>query len=318
MTFDRYATNNCPATTDCPAVQPGDYQRPLDPVLVHHATQALDSTLSMVLFLAGLNCFAAATDAPSRTGPWVGAGVFWAAATLVRPNNLPVVVPAFAWALSGGWRQRARVLPAALSGVLLFGAAAAWQKRICGVADSCSWQGAYNLWSGTSGANGRYYTQLVSLQDALGVGQSRPRRIHLPLREGDPGKAAGHPLHERLLARKVPGGGGRAPRPLGGAHGEEGLRTPAQLGAVQQHERHHGIDDEQLDLRHQMNGGGSRDTDDSGAHQRALDRPHPADGDYRKASTITSTPIPSATAIFGAIIAPPSAPSIAPMTKVSV
>ena len=37
-----------------------------------------------------------------------------------------------------------------------------------------------------------------------------------------------------------------------------------------------------------------------------------------KASTITSTPMPSVTEIFGAITAPPSAPSIAPITKVTV
>ncbi len=197
----------------------------LDPVLVHHATQALDSTLSMVLFLAGLNCFAAAIDAPSRTGPWVGAGVFWAAATLVRPNYLPVwlLVPAFAWALSRGWRQRARVLPAALSGVLLFGAEAAWQKRICGVAGFLPWQGAYNLWSANRpGANGRYFAQLVSLPDALArANPARAESIYLyaKVTQGKPPdiasmnaywrgrfleEVAGHPVRwAGLMARKV-------------------------------------------------------------------------------------------------------------------
>ena len=33
---------------------------------------------------------------------------------------------------------------------------------------------------------------------------------------------------------------------------------------------------------------------------------------------MTSTPMPSVTEIFGAIMAPPSAPSMAPMTKVTV
>ena len=37
-----------------------------------------------------------------------------------------------------------------------------------------------------------------------------------------------------------------------------------------------------------------------------------------KASTITSTPMPSVTEIFGAMTAPPSAPSMAPSTKVTV
>ena len=37
-----------------------------------------------------------------------------------------------------------------------------------------------------------------------------------------------------------------------------------------------------------------------------------------KASTITSTPMPGVTEIFGAVTAPPSAPSIAPIMKVTV
>jgi len=36
-----------------------------DPVMVHYATQALDSTLSLALFLLGLNFFAAAVAAPA-------------------------------------------------------------------------------------------------------------------------------------------------------------------------------------------------------------------------------------------------------------
>ena len=56
----------------------------LDPVLVHYATQALDATLSLTLFLMGLNFLAAALAAPDRRLSWAAAGVSWAAATLVR------------------------------------------------------------------------------------------------------------------------------------------------------------------------------------------------------------------------------------------
>ena len=46
--------------------------------------------------------------------------------------------------------------------------------------------------------------------------------------------------------------------------------------------------------------------------------PMPPIATTAKASTMTSTPMPSVTAIFGAITAPPSAPSMAPITKVIV
>jgi len=142
----------------------------LDPVLVHYATQALDSTLSLTLFLAGLDRLAAAVAAPERVRPWAAAGVLWAAAALVRPNFLLVwtIVPAFALLLPGARRARVRILAAALAGVLLFGAAAAWQRSVSGVAGFLPWQGPYNLWAANRpGANGRYYTQHVSLPPEL-------------------------------------------------------------------------------------------------------------------------------------------------------
>jgi len=140
----------------------------LDPVLVHNATQALDGTLALTLFLGGLACFAAAVAAPGQTGLWSASGILWAAATLVRPNYLLVwfVVPGYA-ALRPGPRHL-KTLAAALAGVLLFGAAAAWQKEVSGAAGFLPWQGAYNLWAANRpGSNGRYYTQHVSLPPAL-------------------------------------------------------------------------------------------------------------------------------------------------------
>ena len=142
----------------------------LDPVLVHFATQALDSTLSLTLFLAGLNLFAAALAAPERAGRWFGAGVLWAAATLVRPNYLLVwlVLPLVAAVQPVALRIRGRLVAAALAGAALFAAQAAWQKSAGGGAGFLPWQGAYNLWAANRpGANGRYYTQHVSLPPAL-------------------------------------------------------------------------------------------------------------------------------------------------------
>ena len=75
----------------------------LDPVLVHYATQALDTTLSLTLFLAGLRNYLCRprAAAPSARGPWACAGIAWAAATLVRPNYLLawVLVPLLALVL---------------------------------------------------------------------------------------------------------------------------------------------------------------------------------------------------------------------------
>jgi hypothetical protein len=149
----------------------------LDPVMVHYATQALDSTLSLTLFLAGLSCAAAALDAPQRAGRWAGAGTAWAAAALVRPNYLLVwaVLPVLALLQGGPGRMRARILGASLCGVVLLGAASAWQWSVSGVAGFLPWQGAYNLWAANRpGANGRYYTQHVSLPPE--VARANPAR----------------------------------------------------------------------------------------------------------------------------------------------
>jgi hypothetical protein len=141
-----------------------------DPVLVHYATQALDTTLSLALFLLGLNLLAAASTAPDRAHFWAGSGISWAAATLVRPSYLLVwaLVPLFAVLQRGKWRARGRAIGAAFAGVLLFIAASAWQWNVSGAAGFLPWQGAYNLWAANRpGANGRYYTQRISLPPAL-------------------------------------------------------------------------------------------------------------------------------------------------------
>jgi 4-amino-4-deoxy-L-arabinose transferase-like glycosyltransferase len=141
-----------------------------DPVLVHYATQALDAELGLILFLAGLLCFAAAVAAPARMRPWAFAGIFWAAATLVRPNYLLVwcMAPLAAALVPSNPAIRFRAAMAALAGVLLFGTASIWQKAETGTAGFLPWQGPYNLWAANRpGANGRYYTQRVSLAPEL-------------------------------------------------------------------------------------------------------------------------------------------------------
>ncbi len=142
----------------------------LDPVFVHYATQALDNTLALTLFLSGLNLFLVAAGAPQAARPWAGAGISWAAATLVRPSYLLpwALVPARALSRDGRWRARLRILGAASAGLVLFAAASAWQWRTSGVGGFLPWQGAYNLWAANRpGANGRYYTQRISLPPAL-------------------------------------------------------------------------------------------------------------------------------------------------------
>ncbi len=195
----------------------------LNPVLVHFATQALDATLALTLFLGGLWAFAAAIDVPDRARSWALAGILWAAAALVRPNFLLVwmVVPAFALSVSGV--RRAPIVAAALAGVLLLGALALWQKSLSGVAGVLPWQGPYNLWAANRpGANGRYYTQHVSLPPALArANPARAESILLYAQEknGAPGdiramnahwrrrfldEVASHPLRwAALLARKT-------------------------------------------------------------------------------------------------------------------
>jgi 4-amino-4-deoxy-L-arabinose transferase-like glycosyltransferase len=195
----------------------------LDPVMVHFATQALDSTLSLTLFLGGLSFAAAALDAPERAGRWAAAGASWAAAALVRPNYLVVWALLPVLALFRGGPPRARVVAASLAGIILFGAMAAWQWSVCGTAGFLPWQGPYNLWAANRpGANGRYYSQGVSLPPAAArANPARAESILLYEQEtgGQPpdialmdahwrmrflGEVSSHPLRwGGLLARKA-------------------------------------------------------------------------------------------------------------------
>ena len=150
----------------------------LNPVFVHFATQALDTTLSLTLFLVGLNCVVKAVDSEGEW-PWAGASLSWAAATLVRPNYLlawMALLPAAAL-----FPRPGRKLAAALSGVVLLGAMALWQWGVCGTASFLPWQGAYNLWSANRpGSNGRFFSQQVSLAPELArANPARAESIYL-------------------------------------------------------------------------------------------------------------------------------------------
>jgi hypothetical protein len=141
----------------------------LHPVFVHYATQALDATPALTLFLAGLVLIAPTLGAAPADPPsfrrWIGASLCWAAATLMRPNYLLVwaTLPVLA---AWGWRTPLgrRLLLAATSGAGLFLVAALWQWQVSGTAGFLPWQGGYNLWAANQpGAHGRYYVQHLSL-----------------------------------------------------------------------------------------------------------------------------------------------------------
>ncbi|HTB80956.1 MAG TPA: hypothetical protein VK717_08725 [Opitutaceae bacterium] len=139
----------------------------LHPVFVHYATQALDATPSLTLFLFGLNFFAAALDAPGAPHPWAAASICWAMATLTRPNFLFVwfMLPVLAFARASTSTFRQRNTAASLMGAGLFAAMSLWQWQVSHAAGFLPWQGAYNLWAANRpGANGRYYIQEISLQ----------------------------------------------------------------------------------------------------------------------------------------------------------
>ena len=197
----------------------------LNPVMVHFATQAVDATLGLALFLAGLDLLVRAREAAARPGPWAGSSFFWAGATLVRPNYLLswALAPAFTAFLPAGWRRPACLLAALLPAALLFGAASAWQARVSGVPGFMPWQGAYNLWAANRPcANGRYFTQRVSLPPELA--RANPARAESILEYAEEthglapeipamnahwrarfaGEVLGHPLRwGALMARKA-------------------------------------------------------------------------------------------------------------------
>jgi hypothetical protein len=158
----------------------------LNPVLVHYATQALDATPALTLFLIGLAALAPGRTRASEKSAlhwrWIIASVAWAGATALRPNYLLAwaVLPVAAfWLLGRG--QRARGLLAAASGATVFAGVAAWQWRVSGVAGFLPWQGAYNLWAANQpDSHGRFFVQRVSIPSSVStLNPTRAESIYL-------------------------------------------------------------------------------------------------------------------------------------------
>jgi hypothetical protein len=137
----------------------------LNPVLVHYATQRLDATLGVVLFLAGFVCLGLEKSSPGARAA-AGASICWALAALTRPQFLAVwlILPVL-WI----WRRRDRAgflaaLGAVAAGGAFFVAQGVWQKELGGRFRILPAQGAYNLWvANKPGAHGRYYAQTLDL-----------------------------------------------------------------------------------------------------------------------------------------------------------
>jgi 4-amino-4-deoxy-L-arabinose transferase-like glycosyltransferase len=162
----------------------------LHPVFVHYATQALDATPALTLFLLGLNFLATGINTPGGAGWWLGASGCWAAAALMRPNYLLVwiTLPLLALMTKSPGPISRRVLPS-LGGAVLFLALAGWQWRVSGAPRFLPTQGAYNFWAANRpGAHGRYYVQSLSLAPAL-AGQNPARAESLLLFAQETGRA---------------------------------------------------------------------------------------------------------------------------------
>ncbi|MBC7369363.1 MAG: glycosyltransferase family 39 protein [Undibacterium sp.] len=137
----------------------------LNPGFVHYATQRLDATLGMVLFLAGLLALALERAPPSARA-LLGATFWWTLAALVRPQFLTVLValPVF-WYWRNDTCDRIRALLGCLTiATALFTAQGFWQRQVGGEFRLLPWQGPYNLWAANQpGAHGRYYAQTLDL-----------------------------------------------------------------------------------------------------------------------------------------------------------
>ncbi|HEY4246035.1 MAG TPA: hypothetical protein VGM64_04210 [Lacunisphaera sp.] len=149
----------------------------LNPVLVYFSTQALDAVPSLTLFLLGLNRLIKPRGVSVASSDWIGASLFWGAATIVRPNFLAVwlLLPVLAGIISAAQNRRRHVC-AALAGLILFAALGCWQWSVAGTAGFLPWQGAYNLWAANQpGSNGRFYVQKSILPVELA--RQNPARI---------------------------------------------------------------------------------------------------------------------------------------------
>jgi hypothetical protein len=166
----------------------------LNPVALYFATEPLDTTLGLFLFLAGLNVlhkqFATLRLSWSRPGSpqprfWAGIAVgtaLWVLAILARPHYaitlacLPLLLVGFLWRSP---RRLGTALAAfGIVAVIGLGATGIVQKRVGGEFRIMPTQGAYSLWVGNRpGANGRYYEQQIHLTAGSAAEAENPARV---------------------------------------------------------------------------------------------------------------------------------------------
>ncbi|HET9485020.1 MAG TPA: hypothetical protein VFO79_13755, partial [Xanthomonadales bacterium] len=130
------------------------------PVALHFAGDALDTSLGIGLFCAGLAAAAAQLQRPRLA---VLAGLLFGLATIARPHFLPVLLCWGALSAFQSVRLAPRLGALWLTAALVAAAAplaaiGAWNLKISGEFAVLPWQGPYNLWKANGpGANGRYF-----------------------------------------------------------------------------------------------------------------------------------------------------------------
>lgn len=132
-----------------------------NPVLLHFAGDALDITLASALLVAGVS--ASVSPRASRGASALAATAF-AAATVCRPQLLPLVGLPMLLAWHAG-RRRAGDLVAGLAPVVvLLGGLATVNYLLAEDFRVLPWQGAFSAWAANhAGANGRYFAQTLTI-----------------------------------------------------------------------------------------------------------------------------------------------------------
>lgn len=140
----------------------------LNPILVHHATQLVDTTMGIFLVLATLVALPRAGISPSH---WrlLATGLLSGTAVVVRPNYLLLVGALLFVGLWFYGRAERRFAPSPLLylgiGLAIPTASyAGWQWHVCGHFGLMPSQGTYNLWAANRpGAHGRYFSQSITI-----------------------------------------------------------------------------------------------------------------------------------------------------------
>ncbi|HXU78799.1 MAG TPA: hypothetical protein VN794_19640 [Methylomirabilota bacterium] len=169
----------------------------LNPVAIYFATEPLDTTFGLFLFLAGLvvlhRWFLTLATTAWQTSTFrsslsllAGGTVLWVLAMLARPHyaitlaTLPILI------ILALWRAPRRLASALAVFGLVAGAGLGMtglvQKHIGGRFRIMPTQGAYSLWVGNRpGANGRYYEQQIHLAAGSAAEGDNPARVESEL-----------------------------------------------------------------------------------------------------------------------------------------